>query len=105
MFRISVAATLVSEGLSHSNILTSSWAVAALAILATLLCIGFLTPLCCTLCCLVELGLLLFTASADYFHTVVSIGDAGILAVLGPGAFSIDSRIFGRRLLIVNPPK
>jgi hypothetical protein len=28
-----------------------------------------------------------------------------ILAVLGPGAYSIDARLFGRRLLSLSQPK
>ena len=101
--RLSVTATFVVEGTAHWPLVTSLWIFLGFAIPAICLCFGLLTPYCSAICCLVELGVLLFTNGNDQFHLIVSMIDAGILAVLGPGAYSIDSRIFGRRLLIVRP--
>jgi hypothetical protein len=45
----------------------------------------------------------LVIGGANEFHLAISILNAAILAVLGPGAYSIDARIFGRRILDVTP--
>lgn len=97
--RFSAMATLVIDGTVHWALVTTFWILLGLVLLALSLCLGFLTPYCSTLSCLVQLGVLLANDSADLFHLVVSILTSGVLTVLGPGAYSIDARIFGRRLL------
>jgi hypothetical protein len=52
-----------------------------------------------------EVYILVATRGEDMFHMVISILTGVALAVLGPGAYSIDARIFGRRLLTVPPRK
>jgi hypothetical protein len=47
----------------------------------------------------------LVTGGTNEFHLAVSILNAAILAVLGPGAYSVDARIFGRRILDVTPSR
>jgi hypothetical protein len=46
---------------------------------------------------------LTISGGQDMFHLVMSILTSAVLAMLGPGAYSVDGRIFGRRLLIVPP--
>jgi uncharacterized membrane protein YphA (DoxX/SURF4 family) len=41
------------------------------------------------------------TGGQDIFHLVISILISAALAILGPGAYSVDARIFGRKLLTV----
>jgi len=81
------------------------WIFLGFAIPALSLCFGFLTPYFAAICGLVTLGGLIFFGAAGQFHLLVSIADFGILAVLGPGAYSIDARIFGRRLITLSPRK
>lgn len=78
----------------------------AFGILATMLCLGFLTPYCAALGCILQLGVF-FLAAGDHhrFHLAISILNSGVLALLGPGAYSIDARIFGRRLVYFPPRK
>jgi hypothetical protein len=49
--------------------------------------------------CLVQIYVLLFTGGTDQFPLEIAIVNGGILAILGPGAYSVDARIFGRKLL------
>ena len=73
---------------------------------------GFLTPLAALVVALMAAGSALswipypdvhlagFHAHA-WLVTIVAIG----VALLGPGAFSVDSRMFGRREIIIPPPQ
>ena len=82
----------------------SFWSALLYVLPALCLIAGFLTPYSAILCCIVQMAELVI-GGANEFHVAISILDAAILAVLGPGAYSIDARIFGRRILdaIPNP--
>ena len=83
------------------------WALAA----GGLLLIGFLTPLAAFVVALGAAGvglsvvpacspLLFDSRSALVFGLTILVAIAG----LGPGAFSVDARVFGRRQIIIPPP-
>lgn len=70
-------------------------------LLGTALCAGFLTPVAALLA--VALQLLRFTSSnASLVCLSVIILNTLALAILGPGAYSVDALLFGRRLLLTN---
>jgi hypothetical protein len=50
-----------------------------------------------------EFCTLAVTGGQEIFHLVISILISAALAILGPGAYSVDARIFGRKLLRVPP--
>jgi uncharacterized membrane protein YphA (DoxX/SURF4 family) len=101
VLRVSVAATLLEHGTGHWILAASLWMLLPIILTATCLCLGLLTPICASLCCLIEFYSLTITGEQDMFHLVISILTSAILATLGPGAYSLDARIFGRRLLTV----
>ena len=96
-------ATLLFDVAIHGSQSTSPWTLSGLAIAALFLCLGLFTPYCSVFCILVQSYVLLRHESRDEFHLAVNITISLILALLGPGAYSIDARIFGRRLLILPP--
>jgi uncharacterized membrane protein YphA (DoxX/SURF4 family) len=98
--RLCVAATLFVAGTARA---ASPWILLGLAIPALFLCLGFMTPYSSVLSFLLQLAFLLVTGGENQFASVIFLLNSGILAVLGPGAYSIDARIFGRRLLTVPP--
>jgi uncharacterized membrane protein YphA (DoxX/SURF4 family) len=72
---------------------------------------GFLTPIAGALVVLGALGAgfsVLPASAANLFDAKLSLIFAGIMAAaivfLGPGAFSVDARLFGRREIIIPPP-
>jgi uncharacterized membrane protein YphA (DoxX/SURF4 family) len=99
VLRVSIAATLVVNGTAHWAPVTSFWILSGVAILAILLSLGLLTPYCSAAGCLVQLYILCTSAGSNEFVLTTSILNSGALAFLGPGAYSLDARIFGRRLL------
>ena len=72
-----------------------------LALLGLCLLLGFLTPYCATLSCLIELTILVGSGTFCRFEFAMSALIAAATALLGPGAYSLDSRIFGRKLITI----
>jgi hypothetical protein len=101
--RISVVATLMVDGAAHRSLLLSFWTTLLFLLPALSLAAGFLTPYTSIMCCFIQLAELLATGGTHGFHLAISILNSAILAALGPGAYSIDARIFGRRILDVTP--
>ena len=99
LLRGSVAATLLLDASTRMAALAPPWMFIVLILLAISLCIGFLTPILSVLCCFFEIAGLLSGGGADAAVILVSILNAAALALLGPGAYSLDARLFGRRVL------
>jgi uncharacterized membrane protein YphA (DoxX/SURF4 family) len=102
LLRISTTATSIVSacGSYHDR---PTWYLWALVPLGAALCAGFLTPLVALLTMAVQM--IGFTASgANAAWLGVSLVNTLALALLGPGAYSLDARRFGRRLLLTNRP-
>lgn len=103
IMRFSVAVALVVHVTAYWALTPPFWAVPGPLLIAMFLCFGFLTPYCAILNCLIELGLLVVTGGQNGLNLVIAAVNSGVLAVLGPGAYSVDARIFGRRILTAPP--
>jgi hypothetical protein len=103
VLRVLIAATYIVDGTAHLALVTSFWIWLIFAMPAFCLCLGLVTPYCATLCLLVQLVVLVATGSSDKFHLATSMLMSGVLALSGPGAYSLDARIFGRRRLVLPP--
>jgi hypothetical protein len=96
LLRVGVAATIFTTGWN------SRLPVPLLPLLVLhclFLCLGIFTPILATLGCVFEL------VSAGFMnnHSIVAVFspslDAAAVAMLGPGAYSLDARRFGRRVI------
>lgn len=75
----------------------SAWAPALLATVAIALCFGLFTPVSAVLCALIEIVIWRFSSGTIAALHGCAILVAVALAMLGPGAYSSDAKLFGRR--------
>lgn len=68
------------------------------AVAGILLLAGLWTPIAGTVVAIMELWIAVLAKSDPSIHLLLAVLGAG-LAMLGPGAWSVDSRLFGRRRL------
>jgi hypothetical protein len=103
VLRFSVMASLMFDGCPYRSNAAPSWILVALGTTALLLCLGLFTPICSVLCAVLEAFCLLRMGGRYQFHPILDLMTCIILALLGPGAYSIDSMLFGRRRLMLPP--
>jgi hypothetical protein len=101
LLRITVAGLLLVSTLSNESVENiTPWKAIALGITCILLCLGALTPLASVFSLVIQamylpgLDELRFASLA--LHMLVSVA----MFLLGPGAYSLDSKMFGRRLIL-----
>jgi uncharacterized membrane protein YphA (DoxX/SURF4 family) len=118
LLRVALGVTLVAQGAAYvvdwRHLALLTWTVGLLAVAVSLsLLIGYLTPLTGILAALTGVGTALswFPApNPNLFDTRLAAALATVIAIaivcLGPGAFSLDARLFGRREIIIpnSPP-
>jgi hypothetical protein len=105
LLRVSIAITLVADATVHWTLANSLVVLVAVFLTTTFLCLGFLTPYCSVLYCALELATLWAGGRRNGIHLLLSIATGVAVSMLGPGAYSLDARIFGRRLLSVSSRK
>lgn len=104
VLRVFVAAATIINAMGGLALGIPSWIIPVFVLSASFLCLGLLTP--CFSLLSVLLGVAVFVyAGGDGFRFTTSIVGCGIVSILGPGAYSVDSRIFGRRLLELPPTR
>jgi len=103
LLRLCAAGMLVRN--STTDAIVVAWEIAGVIILAGALCLGAFTPAICCVSALVQVLMLLGPHHPDPFRIVFSFCVTIALFLLGPGAFSIDSRLFGRRLIVHSASK
>jgi hypothetical protein len=93
LLRVLVAFMLFTK----ATALTSGWIVKVpLLTGAILLLVGLTTPIVA-----VVIGLAGLSLALSSNEVVQVVGLSGAIALLGPGAFSIDARLFGRREVFI----
>ncbi|WP_369937868.1 hypothetical protein AB3X09_09530 [Xanthomonas tesorieronis] len=97
--RLFVALSLWPSTASGAWAAPPHWHWAALT-LALLTVAGALTPLAAALACAVP-ALALWQGTTAAGSALLAVLPALALALLGPGAYSLDARCFGRRLLVL----
>jgi uncharacterized membrane protein YphA (DoxX/SURF4 family) len=116
LLRVVLAATLMVQGLAYlsgqKDLRFELWAVGVLSLCSGCsLLIGLLTPLGGATALLLGIGATLSRLPAPSWHlfggnllNLDTLALAVTAILLGPGAFSIDARLFGRRKIIIPRP-
>ena len=103
VLRCVVAITVVVETHRLSTLGWSHLLDAFVALVGLSLILGFLTPHCAALCCLLEVAFLVANGIPNGFQVGMSALTAASMVALGPGAYSLDARLFGRKLIKIPP--
>jgi hypothetical protein len=102
ILRISAVSSLLTIACSRGQLAFAGWTGVGVGLLSLMMLVGALTPAACTVGALVEASFLLHRQGADTRYIGFALLVIAALGLLGPGAFSIDARIFGRRLILSN---
>lgn len=106
--RIATAA-MFALNVTHPFLRSSStlyWvAVSLIALITFSICIGFLTPFLAAVACAAAVANLFLADQPGNFVYLLRILIAAALFFLGPGAYSLDARLFGLRVTVMPPRK
>jgi putative oxidoreductase len=103
LLRLAVGGSLITELISQMLPSSSSplWAAQIFLICAAVcICIGFWTPVMAAIEGIAELAMALPRANGYEHHLLLAVL-AISLALLGPGAWSVDALLFGRKRITI----
>jgi hypothetical protein len=105
LLRLAVAGACIANGMAVWPSAISSWFTVVFLLPAFLLIFGFLTPYGAAFCCLIECVSLAKIGLGHSTPIIMTLVNSTVVALGGPGGYSIDARIFGRHLLVIPPRK
>jgi uncharacterized membrane protein YphA (DoxX/SURF4 family) len=100
LLRANMAALLYSESGVRLGQLAMHWTAPIFVTAGLSLLVGILTPVVGLLVALLELACILVAGQGAQPAAVLPIAAALTLATVGPGGYSLDARLFGRRLIV-----
>ncbi len=103
IMRLCLAGMLLLHAYRFGPIVSLSWSMPVLVLIAIALCLGVMTAIAGILYCVAEIGFVFTATGFDATVLILSIPVAIALVFLGPGAYSLDARIFGRRVIVLSP--
>ena len=96
--RLSVAGSFTAMLLGSGDV--PAWIIFLTILLSIGLCAGFLARLLAGLSLLAAVTALVIQSVAPAL-ALLNLADAIALALIGPGAFSVDAKLFGRRTVVL----
>ncbi len=101
ILRISLAASILDTGSHCPNSSFTPVILLASVVQSLLLGLGLLTPIVSITTGVFEIASLFTSGHADGRFIVLSCLNAVAITFLGPGAYSLDARLFGRREIVL----
>ncbi len=105
LLRMCAAGMLFRNSVVDDVVAVPTWEIAGIILLISAFCIGAFTPISCVLSAVMQIFLVLHAQESDPYHIVFTFCVTCVVFFLGPGAFSFDSRLFGRRLIVHSASK
>jgi hypothetical protein len=103
LLRVALSANVAYGALELSATVNAAWVLAVFGTVAAALGLGLLIPFTAVLAACFEITLWHFSFGTIAALHVCAILIAVALAMLGPGAYSLDAKLFGRRRVIFPP--
>ena len=100
LLRLCAAGMLVRNSIVDATVPIPTWLIAGIIVLVIAFCFGAFTPLSCCVSAMTQIFLVLRARESDPYHIAFTFCVTAALFFLGPGAFSVDSRLFGRRVIV-----
>jgi hypothetical protein len=100
ILRFCADGSLLMCALDHGQFPSAGWTTPGIGVILLLIGAGILTPIACTVGALIEAFYALSSHGINEWQAVFTLLVTIALGMLGPGAFSIDARLFGRRLIV-----
>ncbi|MFC5741313.1 hypothetical protein [Dyella tabacisoli] len=105
LLRLSLASLLVLDRDSVGSALPDQVILACLITVAAAVLLGLLTPIATSISFLVGCLALFHAGIFGTWYASLTLLNAIALFLLGPGAYSLDARIYGRRILVLPSKK
>jgi uncharacterized membrane protein YphA (DoxX/SURF4 family) len=108
LLRLAVAASFALNAmhLFRFSFTALHWlAVSLMVVISVSLLVGFLTPVVSIIACVAAVANLLLPHQTIDVVYILRILTSVALLLLGPGAYSVDARLFGLRVTVVRPRK
>lgn len=105
LLRFSVTGVFLFRFWAHLASTVPQWIFFVVCLFSLSLCVGLFTPLLAVLVCLIGIYSLIHTGVGTALINLCATLDAGALALLGPGAYSVDALLYGRRVVVVPASK
>jgi uncharacterized membrane protein YphA (DoxX/SURF4 family) len=105
ILRISLAAAIWHAGSDCVPPSLTTLLCVVMASQSLLLFFGFLTPIVSLLCCIFQIVSLFPAGHPEWHFVILSSLNAVAISLLGPGAYSLDARLFGLRVIVLPPDR
>jgi hypothetical protein len=100
ILRLCAAGALLLSAFTRNQFASPTWILVSLGLIVVLIGAGALTPIACAVAAVIEGFYLVTGPGSDTLQTGLALLVTVSLALLGPGAVSIDAKLFGRRLIV-----